>query len=201
MTIFEASELSKLEAVKLPIAKRFVHDLAAAIHEKRLEGKALYSLSVTYTESKEFPITQDAANRYFQSFHHQLLQHLAGTRHIERNRFRAIDPEIHAFVDIPASKPKSAGTIPTRLSTFHHHAVLIADQSHRAKLDELMNQTGSSQLFANTVGQLCRVRSFHIVPIGPDFRDITRVVDYASSHARRSLGKDAWDSSYIVLPA
>jgi hypothetical protein len=212
-----ASEgLSRRELASLPAGERFVRELAQSLDRKRLErGKLLYYVTVTYTESKEFPITLNAANRFLRCFHLRLLEYLAGSSRFHRPWFRAIEPELHAFIDVPGSKPLRTFrklTVPTRESTFHHHIVAVVDERHRVKFDELVNDP--TVLSASV--RDCRIRTVHVLPIDPTLRDVTRVVDYSSRHARKFLDKSQrndeparksqrydlpeWDDMYLPFP-
>jgi hypothetical protein len=210
------SPLSSRELVSLPTSDRFVRELAQSLDRKRLErGKLLYFVTVTYSESKEFPITLSAANRFLRCFHLKLLEYLAGSSRFHRPWFRAIEPELHAFVDVPGSKPLRTLrklSVPTRASTFHHHIVAVVDERHRAKFDELVKDP----TVLSACVRDCRIRTVHVLPIDPTLRDVTRVVDYSSRHARKLLEKSSrdnerasksqkynvpeWDDMYLLFP-
>jgi hypothetical protein len=124
-------------------ADKVVIGLAAKIEEDRAtRGKAIYALTVTYKQSRNYALTPDQAYYYLRRFHRRLLVLLANSNNISRKWFRRIQPTIHSFVDMPHSKRKASKVLPKSLDTssLHHHTIVVADQSHVGKLNALQDE-------------------------------------------------------------
>jgi hypothetical protein len=179
-----------------------VRDLANHFSKLRsVHGKHLYFLSTTYRSPRDNLLTAPSANQLLRKFHICLLEHLAGSRRTGRPWFRAIEPQLHAFLDIPNSKPKQRTHFTTRFinSLFHHHSILVADPRHAPILDVLTDPVISEAITQQWVPR-CHLLSLDIQPIGPNETDLAKVVDYATHHARKFFHTDKWDEMYLAFP-
>jgi len=179
-----------------------VRDLADNFHEKReRDGKSVYFMTLTYTEPRDMTLCTRHANDNFRTFHVRLLDYLAGSTRISRPWFRKIEPEIHAFIDVPNSKRKARRHLSksTRTSSIHHHALVLCDSSHRVKFDALTDPIAAAG-FAAALPFSCHVRTLNIQPVGSSLSDVVRVVDYSTQYARGYFSKPEWQDMYRVFP-
>ena len=183
-------------------ANRFFEEIEA-------NQKTLYNVTTTYPASRDFPLTPVTANYYLKRFHRCLLTYLADSRNIQRAWFRAIEPMMYSFLDIPNSKPKNEKRISRHDSSFHHHSILIASPEHASKLDALTDrvraalfveshrwsrpkETEESTSITDAVRRKprklsCTLKSLKVQRVGSTLADITKVTDYASHYARNRL--------------
>ena len=98
------------------------------------ENKSLYFLGTSYDAPPNDLLTPRQANNSLKHFHLCLLDYLAGASRINRPWFRRIEPAMHSFTDIPASKTKNYQMHRTHLrcSSFHHHSILVANCKRRS---------------------------------------------------------------------
>lgn len=174
---------------------RFVKSLAKSIRTRAQEtNRAIYFVTTTYIESKDFPLTADVATNNFKRFHHRLLQHLARTHRINRPWFKEQEPFIYAFLDRPGSKSKhyKLNSVSKHESTFHHHSIVIANERHIPILDALIDKKRdddstdrqAAEMFAQENRFPCRLRSIHVRRLLSD-EQLERTVSYASAYAQK----------------
>lgn len=165
------------------------------------KGQIPFFVTTTYVERKEMPLTALSANRHLKATHTRLLQHLAGTHNISRPWFRQIEPEVHAFMDIPGSKPKHyrMSSIPKHESTFHHHSIFLCNE-HYAPLMDALSDKGQARSFAESNREHCQLRSIHVTRIAETTLDMNRVVSYCTHYAGKFLERNEWDWMYQIYP-
>lgn len=148
------------------------------------QQKTAYAVSITYADSVEFPLTPESANRNLMQVHRSLLSHLS--RRYNRPYFRKIEPIVYAFLDMPSSRIKreKATSAPTRLSTYHHHCIVLVDERHASRFDDLTDENVAAA-FVHDCRQQCRIRTIHVERIR-DYEHLAQTVSYATSHYRRN---------------
>lgn len=183
------------------VVQDFTKNLLAKKKDKNQEA---YYVSTTYLEPRAIPLTAPSANRFLTKFHKCLLERLAGSKKYHQAWFTDIEPEFHAFLDVPGSKPKDYKhpTLPKHESTIHHHGIMLCHQRHVPLMDELCEKT-NADLFSKRIRGICRLRTLNVQRIRPTPEDMNRVVKYATWHASRFFGPDRpdrWEECYLVFP-
>ena len=187
--------------LKTAFDRSFVLGLADHLSSKRDEGKSLYAVGTCYSVPKDITLTPSSADDFLRRTHLHLLQHLAGNRRTNRPWFRAIEPEMHSFLDIPASKPKDHQAFRTHLhhSPFHHHGILAAHPRHTEKLNLLADKAHAAA-FVQGCPPRCHLQSLDVQPIGATRNDLIKIADYSSYHARKFFHTAQWDEMYRAFP-
>lgn len=119
-----------------PSESRYVDDLTDYFEKERASGKALYHLTVTYTDPIADPLTPEKACRHFNAFRKRLLHKMFGPRY-NTPECLEIEPRVFAFLDTSFSKSKKTKLqkAPKHESTYHHHCVLVVDASISQRLE------------------------------------------------------------------
>ncbi len=177
------------DRVVIDLAKRFRRHV-------REEKRKLYFVSTTYLDPKAFPLTPVKATEHFKRFHKSLLQHLAQTKQYQRSWFQEIEPIVYAFLDKTGSKSKHYKTAPTRESTFHHHAMVIAHETHVSMLDALEDKTFAGVFVAKNQ-KFTGLRTLDVQAVGSGGDDVLRVTRYITEYARKHMSEE---TSYLVFP-
>lgn len=146
--------------------------------------KTAYVVTITYADSVDFPLSPASANQHLKQVHRSLLSHLS--HRYNRPYFREIEPIVFAFLDVPSSRIKNekANSAATRLSTYHHHCIVIVDESHVLKFDELLDDATVAD-FVHDCRQRCRIRTIYVERIR-DYEHLAQNVSYATSHYRKN---------------
>ncbi len=169
--------------------------------KKDYKNQEAYYVSTTYLEPKAIPLTAPSANRFLEKFHKCVLELLAGSRKYQRPWFRKIEPEFHAFLDVPGSKPKhyKHPSLPKHESTFHHHGIMLCHQRHVPLMDDLCKKT-NADLFSKQIRGICQLKTLNVQRIKPTPEDMKQVVKYATWHASRFFGSGRWEECYLMFP-
>lgn len=149
------------------------------------QQKTAYVVSITYADSVEFPLSPASANRHLNQVHRSLLSHLS--RRYNRPYFQEMEPIVYAFLDVPSSrikKSENASSAPTRLSTYHHHCIVLVDERHASKFDELTDRNVADD-FVYDCRQRCRIRTIYVERIR-DYEHLAQTVSYATSYYRKN---------------
>jgi hypothetical protein len=167
--------------------RRYVLDFVDRLEQQSmLNDRSLYYLTTTYLDSTAFPLNERTASAHLKKFHRCLLMHLCRTRRL--NRFHVLDtqPTLYAFLDVPSSKSKRSkpNSVPQRLSTFHHHSILVAHPRHIPMLNALTDEQAATA-FVHDCRARCQLRTIDVQRINRDRSDLIRVVDYCSKYARK----------------
>jgi hypothetical protein len=145
----------------------------------RRENRTPYFVTVTYTDSVDHPLTAASANTQLKEFHQCLLNHLCSN--IQRPCFRKIEPIVFAFLDVP-----SKARLATRLSTFHHHCIVLVSEQHVERFDALTDDHAAEALVFQSRLR-CRIRTLNVQRIGSSDDDLERSVSYATKYYRRDV--------------
>lgn len=167
----------------------------------RDDGVIPYFVTTTYNERKDNPLTSTRANKLFKFAHNRLLRYLARSNNIGRSWFREIEPEVHAFLDVPGSKPKhyKSASLPRHESTFHHHCIFLCNERYAPLMDALCEKRCADD-FAEKIRAHCQLRTINVQRMLPSPADMEKVTSYCTHYASRFFGKDEWDIMYQVYP-
>lgn len=159
----------------------------------REKKRKIFFITITYKEPNDHPVTAAAASNHLKRFHLHFARKLCNTRHLEYDRFRKIEPILLAFIDVPGSKPKhyNSHTVPQQDSTFHHHCILIADDSYVDQLDALTDDAAANAC-ARELSEHCNIRTLNVQHVSETQDDLIRVVDYCTYHARKRSDEHAF---------
>ncbi len=163
----------------------------------REKNRKIFFVSITYKESKDYPITAAAAHNNLKRFHLHFARKLCNTRHLEYERYRKMEPILFAFIDVPGSKPKhyELKSVPQHESTFHHHCILIADEQYVDQLDALTNPDAATAC-AKELSAFCNIRTLNVQRVVDTEDHRIRVTDYCTYHARKRND----DYAYQIFP-
>jgi hypothetical protein len=86
---------------------------------------------------------------------------------------------VFAFLDVPGKTSTS-----TRLSTYHHHCIVLVSEQHAERFYALTDDTAADALVFQS-RQRCRIRTLDVQPINT--ADLARRVRYATKYYRRDI--------------
>lgn len=194
LTINDFQSRDPLSFLKNPTDRKHVLGWVKTVQTHMRENQRIpYFVTVTYKEAKDYPLTPAVASHSVGRFYRNLSRWLFDTRHIERQRYRPFEPILFAFIDVPGSKPKhyQLHATPTRESTFHHHCILLAHDSHVMKLDALETSPEARAAVLEKLSHACNVRTLDVQRTRVSDTDLIRTTDYCTYHSRKRTDEHA----------
>ena len=183
---------------------RMVLEFTEYFFNHYLSGRHLFFATTTYKVSEGFTLSPRAASRNLSAFYVALLQQVIHPHYWNRRRNWSHQPEVHAFLDVPASKRKDKLSIaksPRDASDdYHHHMIVVAAEFASKGLTDLCHSAESREELIGRRPE-AHVKTFDIQRIVPDFNSIAKCVDYASDYAQKlRRSSRTYENSYEVFP-